>query len=282
MNTRPLLAVFLLFAVVGCGANSSPTAPSPPTPDPLAGFTPSGDPSSANGATWTYRQQVDGVSYDLQGILLKPQGSGPFPAVIISHGAGGNAGGYGRAIARVMVQWGLVCIATNYTHAGNVPIGSPGTSNDGGASVANVQRARRLVGILGGLGYVDLSRVALHGHSMGAFVTAATAGAHPDLFRAASHTAGGIRPDFVSAPAPTEAQVASIRAPYQMHHGDRDFVVLLLADQLLDAVLTARAVDHELVLYPGADHDDVSLSLTMLDRVRAWYGAKGMAVGVRP
>ena len=276
MNTRPLLAVFLLFAVVGCGANSSPTAPPPPTPDPLAGFTLSGDPSSANGATWTYRQQVEGVSYDLQGILLKPQGPGPFPAVIISHGAGGNAGGYGRAIARVMVEWGLVCIATNYTHAGGMAIGAPGTSNDAGASTANVQRARRMVGILGGLGYVDVSRIALHGHSMGAFVTAATAGAFPDLFRAATHTAGGIRPDFVSAPAPTESQVASIRAPYQMHHGDRDFVVLLLADQLMDAVLTARGVDHELVIYPGADHDDVSQNPTMLARVRAWYQAKGL------
>ena len=276
MNTRPLLAVFLLFAVVGCGANSSPTAPPPPTPDPLAGFTLSGDPSSANGATWTYRQQVEGVSYDLQGILLKPQGPGPFPAVIISHGAGGNAGGYGRAIARVMVEWGLVCIATNYTHAGGMAIGAPGTSNDAGASTANVQRARRMVGILGGLGYVDVSRIGLHGHSMGAFVTAATAGAFPDLFRAATHTAGGIRPDFVSAPAPTESQVAGIRAPYQMHHGDRDFVVLLLADQLMDAVLTARGVDHELVIYPGADHDDVSQNSTMLARVRAWYQAKGL------
>jgi dienelactone hydrolase len=284
MGTRSLVAVLLSLAIVACGGNSSPTAPPPPASDPLAGFALSGDPSSANGATWTYRQQVDGVSYDLQGILLKPQGPGPFPAVIISHGAGGNAGGYGRAIARVMVQWGLVCIATNYTHAGNVPLGSPGTSNDAGASVANVQRARRLVGILGGLGYVDISRVGLHGHSMGAFVTSATAGAHPDLFRAASHTAGGIRPDFVSAPAPTESQIAGIRAPYQMHHGDRDFVVLLLADQLLDAVLTARGVDHELVVYPGADHDDVSLSPTMLDRVRGWYAAKGMGVGlgVRP
>ena len=273
---RSLLVVWLSFAVAACGSNSSPTAPSPPTPDPLAGFTLSGEPSSGSGATWTYRQQVDGVSFDLQGILLKPQGPGPFPAVIISHGAGGNAGGYSRAIARVMVEWGLVCIATNYTHAGGVAIGSPGTSNDAGASTANVQRARRMVGILGGLGYVDVSRIALHGHSMGAFVTAATAGAFPDLFRAATHTAGGIRPDFVGAAAPTESQVASIRAPYQMHHGDRDFVVLLLADQLMDAVLTTRGVDHELVIYPGADHDDVSQSATMLERVRAWYRAKGV------
>jgi dienelactone hydrolase len=271
---RILLVALMAFAI-GCGS-SSPTAPAPPVVDPLVGFSVSGDPSSAGGAPWTYQRQVDGIAYDLQGILLRPQGTGPFPAVIISHGAGGNVAGYARAVARVMVGWGLVCIATNYTHAGNVPIGSPGTSNDPGATLPNVQRARRLVALLEGLGYVDMSRVALHGHSMGAFVTAATAGAYPGLFRAASHTAGGIRPDFFSTPAPTDAQIAGIRAPYQMHHGDRDFVVPLLSDQLFDAALSARGVDHELVIYPGADHDDVSMSPVMLDRVRTWYAGKGV------
>jgi dienelactone hydrolase len=275
LTLRILYGALIVFTVA-CGGSSSPNAPTPPAVDPLAGFTLTGDPASAGGAAWTYQRQADGVAYDLQGILLRPQGNGPFPAVIISHGAGGNVNGYARAIARIMAGWGLVCIATNYTHAGNVPIGSPGTANDPGASAANVQRARRLVAILSGLGYVDLGRIALHGHSMGAFVTAATAGAHPELFRAASHTAGGIRPDFFSAPAPSEAQVAGIRAPYQMHHGDRDLVVPLLADQLFDAALTLRGVDHELVVYPGADHDDVSASQTMLDRVRAWYAAKGV------
>src|SRR6185503_14244148 len=108
-------------------------------PTALAGFTMAGDPTS--GSTWTYRATTDGTTYDLQGILLKPAGSGPFPAVIISHGNGGGAGGYGRSVANVMVRWGLVCIATNYTHA---PVsGSPGTASEPGASPANVLRARK-------------------------------------------------------------------------------------------------------------------------------------------
>ncbi len=217
-----------------------------------------------------------GVRYDLQGILLKPSGSGTFPAVIISHGAGSTAASYSRAIARIMVEWGLVGIATNYTHSSGVPVGAPGTANDEGASTANVQRARQLVEILRSLGYVDMNRLALHGHSMGAFVTSATAGAHPDLFRAASHTAGGIRPDFFDAPAPTAAQVAGIRAPYQMHHGDRDFVVPLLADQLFAAALAAGNVDHHLFVYPGADHNEVAASPTVLERIREWYRSKGV------
>jgi dienelactone hydrolase len=275
-ETRAALLVLVLTATLSCGSSASPASPTPPAADPLAGFVLNGNPESAGGAAWTYQAQVAGISYDLQGILLKPPGRGPFPAVIVSHGAGGSAAGYSRAIARTMVGWGLVGIATNYTHASGVPIGSPGTSNDTGASTANVQRARRLVEILRALGYVDMSRVALHGHSMGAFVTSATAGAHPELFRAASHTAGGMRPDFIPAPAPNETQIAGIRAPYQIHHGDRDFVVPLVADQLFAAVLRGRGVEHELIVHPGADHDDLSLSEDVLERVRAWYVSKGI------
>lgn len=272
---RTLLLLFLLLPFWGC-ENGAPTSPGLGTPEPLAGFTLSGDPASQGGATWTYTAQVAGTNFDLQGILHRPAGTGPFPAVIISHGNGGNVQGYSRAVAREMVTWGLVAIATNYTHAGGVPVGSPGTASEPGASPSNVQRARRLVEILRSLGYVDMNRVALHGHSMGAFVTAATAGAHPALFRAASHTAGGIRPDSFDAPAPTENQVAGIRAPYQIHHGDRDFVVPLLADQLFAAALAARGVRHELHVYPTADHDDLAGNPIVFERIRTWYRTHGI------
>lgn len=274
-RSRACAASLVLTVAWACGS-STPAEPRPPGTDPLNGFTLTGDPTAPTGATWTYVAQVSGTSFDLRGVLLKPQGNGPFPAVIISHGAGGNAAGYSRNIASAMVTWGLVCIATNYTHAGGVPVGAPGSANDPGASTANVLRARQLVELLRGFGYVDMNRLALHGHSMGAFVTAATAGAYPALFRVASHTAGGIRPESIGGPAPTESQVAATRAPYQMHHGDNDRVVALAADQLFAAALSARGVTHELLVYPGADHDDVSNNLLVLERVRAWYASKGM------
>ena len=216
------------------------------------------------------------MAFELQGILFKPAGSGPFPAVIVSHGAGGNASGYSRSIARTMSAWGLVVIATNYTHAGGVPIGSPGTAAEPGASGANVARARQLVELLRGLGYVDMSRLAAHGHSMGAFVTSGLLAAHPDLLRVASHTAGGARPDSVAGAAPSESQAGTIRTPYQLHHGDGDQVVALSSDQRLAGVLLSRGVAHELHVYAGADHDDVSQSAAVFDRVRSWYASRGL------
>ena len=35
-------------------------------------------------------------------------------------------------------------------------------------------------------------------------------------------------------------------------------------------------VDTDLLIYPGASHDDVAQDATMLSRVRAWYAAHGI------
>jgi len=269
------LVVVLGGVLAACGSadRSSPTAPSAPASTAAAALLVTGDPESSQGATWTYKGSLGGVVFDLEGILLKPTGPGPFGAVVISHGAGGNASGYSRAVAVEMRRWGLVAIATNYTHAGGVPLGSPGTANDPGASAANVQRGHAVREILRTLGYVDQARVAAHGHSMGAFVTTALVAAYPGEFRVASHTAGGVRPAGIAGAAPAETDAAAIRTPYQLHHGDQDEVVSITQDQRLDAVLQASLVSHEFHVYPGATHNDVAQNPTVLARVRAWYAA---------
>jgi dipeptidyl aminopeptidase/acylaminoacyl peptidase len=61
-----------------------------------------------------------------------------------------------------------------------------------------------------------------------------------------------------------------------MHHGDRDQVVVIEADRLLAALLTSLGVPNDLVVYPGAEHDDVAVATVVLDRVRAWYAARGL------
>jgi dienelactone hydrolase len=258
-----------------CGSPSTPTSPTAPTGAALAV---QGDPESAQGATWTYRGTTGGTSYDLQGILFKPRGAGPFPAVILSHGAGGSANGYSRGVAVEMVQWGLVCIATNYTHAGGVPGGAPGSLSEPGASQANILRGHAAYEILRGLGYVDMTRVAAHGHSMGAFVTTALTAAYPLDFRVASHTAGGVLPDAASAggAAATDSQARMVRTPYQIHHGDADVVVPLALDQRFATLLQSTGVTHERHVYAGGSHEDVARSATVLSRVRAWYTAHGL------
>ncbi len=269
--------LFVTLATAACGAAKSPVAPSPPTAPGLpAGFTLSGDAESVSGATWAYRATVVGIAYDLQGILFKPRGAGRFPAVIVSHGLASNVTQYPSHICAEMVTWGLVCIATNYTHAVGAPIGAPGTIAEPGASVANVERARKLIDLLATFGYVDMTRIAAHGHSLGAFVTTALLATYPGVIRVASHTAGGVIPLPLDPSIPTAAQAASIATPYQLHHGDRDEIVPRAFDELLVSTLRSRGVDTDLLIYPGASHDDVALDATMFNRVRAWYAAHGI------
>src|SRR5689334_15337647 len=78
---------------------------------------------------------------------------------------------------------------------------------DVGASQANVLRAHMTHELLRRLHYVDMSRVAHHGHSLGAYLGVATIAAYPNDFRVASHTGGGVRPTaIVIGPASTVTQ----------------------------------------------------------------------------
>ena len=261
----------LLLLTAACDSATPPVAP---TPEPISGFAISGDPTSTTGATWTFKGTYQGVPYDLQGILIKPAGSAPYPAVIMSHGFGGSSLNFSRNAGRRFADWGMVVIATNYTHAANVPLGAPGSATERGASAANVERANMTMRLLATLDYVDTTRLAAHGHSMGAFVTTALAAQYGHWFKAASHTAGGVRTDgVVEAAAPTENQARTIQVPYQFHHGDRDAVVPLAMAERQHTVMTGT---RELHVYPGLDHDDIPMHPLMLDRVRAWYVRHGI------
>lgn len=268
---RSIVVLTLCTGAIAPLARSQAPAPAAP-----GTFTISGDPESADGATWTFQGRVDRVKYDLTGVLLKPTGDGPFPAVVLSHGAQGSAAMIARTVGRTMRDWGLVCIAVNYTHATGVPIGSPGDERDRGASRGNVERAHMAHDLLARLGYVDMGRVALHGHSMGAYLSAAAASRYPTDFRVASTTGGGIRPDrFFAGPAPSSSDVSGIRIPFQLHHGDADETVPVDYDERFAGVLLSHGVPHELYLYPGGHLAPRSNPL-MFERVRAWYQKYGM------
>ena len=274
---RPRLALCGLLLIAACHSPQAEPADTAPADDSVGTFAVSGDPASADGATWTFRARVHGVTYDLAGVLLKPPGPGPFGAAVLSHGAQGSAALIARLVAPEMVRWGLVCIATNYTHAAGVPLGAPGRASDVGASAANVLRAHMTHELLRRLPYVDMSRVAIHGHSMGAYLDVAAAAAYPADFRVGSQTGGGVRPERIRAgPAPTVDAAQALRLPYQMHHGAADDVVPLAYDLRLDEVLTRTGTPHELHVYPGAGHLEARASPLILSRIHDWYAAHGV------
>lgn len=83
------------------------------------------DPASAakppfvlEGEKWTYTN----AGRSFAGYLVKPDGTGPFPAVIINHGKGGRPEQFSLDWAREMVRWGLVAICPTHVAGTDAPI----------------------------------------------------------------------------------------------------------------------------------------------------------------
>jgi dienelactone hydrolase len=205
-----------------------------------------------------------------EGVYLKPAGDGPFPAVLISHGLGGNAQGFGLPKAREMVKWGLVCIAPTYTHAGQ-----GGDRATFGAGAENLKRAAICLDILAKQPYVDAKRLAAYGNSMGAFVTVGLAAVDPRL-RAAAITAGGVAPKD-GMPAPSEAAAAKIRTPFYTLHGMSDTTVRPEQSAKLNEILDAAKVPHGRATYEGVGHQlHQEKASDVYAKIKDWFRRRGV------
>lgn len=239
-----------------------------------------------DGERWTC--EADGKPLD--GILLKPEGKGPFAAVLISHGLGGAAESFGLNKAREFVLWNMVCIAPNYTHnaraAGARPKGAKGGgpdakgrpgghSADFGASVENIHRAKACIAILRSLPGVDAERIAAYGHSMGGFVTIGLAAASPGLLKAAAITGSGIAPR-AGFPAPSAEAAGKIRTPFLILHGGADPVVRPEQSAALKDVLDRNGVTNERRVFEGEGHPiDQTKRAEVFATIREWFAKHG-------
>ena len=254
----------------------------PANPGPAA---PSGD-FQLDGERWTYREG----EFVMSGILVKPEGEGPFPAVLISHGLGGSAESFGLTKAREMVRWGFVCIAPSYTHSvatlGNRP-GSPHAGPppraarggqqpaDYGASEENLRRGRTCLELVGRMPEVDANRLYAYGHSMGGFVTIGLAAIEPDRLQAAAITGSGIAP-AEGFPAPSAAMAERVRTPFLILHGGADPVVRPRQSADFKAILDENRVPNERTLYDGEGHPiDQTQRERVFAAVRAWFEKHG-------
>ena len=223
------------------------------------------------GNAFTYNAP-DGV---VSGIIFKPAGAGPFPALLLSHGKGGNANGFSLSHAQNLVRWGFVCIGPNYTHAN-----AGSTPDDEGYSPENSRRARRSLDILAATPGVDLTRLAAFSHSMGSFLTIGLSGELPAQFRAAAIAAGGTSGTTNTAfaqPATQEAQ--PIRSPFLMFHGTVDTTVPPQQSVNLQTILQGNAVPNRRLLYQGVNHNIVDAPIKRADAyavMQAWFTQHGV------
>jgi len=238
-----------------------------------------------NGERWTCKAD----DQPLEGILLRPTGTGPFPAIIISHGLGGNAQMMMRTRGRELQQQGFVCIATDYTHAatGRPPQGRgagqgrfqgiAGDSSQFGAKPENIRRAIACVEILRQQPDVDRKRIAAYGHSMGAFLTIALAAAIPDRLAAAAITAGGVAPPGRAMAAPTTEAAEKIRTPMLILHGTADTTVVPEHSERLKQILDKNRVPNDRRLFEGVGHNLPNEQSAEVGRLmRGWFERYGV------
>jgi dienelactone hydrolase len=265
---------------------ASPDSPPAATPAPGPGSSPVAD-FRLNGERWVCGTGDDQVS----GILVKPEGKGPHPAILISHGLGGSAESFGLLKAREFVKMGLVCIAPDYTHSARAadglrgragsgagagaPPGRGGLRPDFGASAENIRRARLCIDALRAMPEVDAKRIATFGHSMGGFVTIGLAASATNLIAAAAITGSGIALQD-GYPAPSEAAAQRIRTPFLMIHGADDTVVRPAQSGSLEAILDRNGVPNERTVYPGEGHPIAGKQSEIYEAARRWFERHGV------
>lgn len=201
------------------------------------------------GERWSCK--ADGKS--IAGVLLRPSGDGPFPAVLISHGLGGTGQAMARNRGSEWLRRGYVCIATDYTHAGRQTRVDYGNA---GSSVENIWRATVCLSILSRLPDVDSRRIIAYGHSMGGFLTVGLAAAAPHRLQGAIITAGGVAVhDGKVVPAPSREVAATIRTPFLIFHGSADTVVRPEASEGLEQALVKAGTRCERHVFEGSGHN---------------------------
>jgi dipeptidyl aminopeptidase/acylaminoacyl peptidase len=222
----------------------------------------------------TYIKAKDGLY--IAAAIRKPKGNGPFPAMIMFHGAPGgrgmeqlvgwSRGDHGGPVWERFLQEGYAVIVADYRGGDWNQMNTPSTTGlttaiDDGISVIDYVKA---------LPYVDASRINLYGVSLGGNLVMFLASKVPSLhaviagapapiwFLGYSMPANGPRPDFGSTPpdeAISKANIEPIKVPLLILVGTEDRLLSL------DTVLHDQLVKHNkkvrMEVYEHGYHDFV-------------------------
>lgn len=253
--------------------------------EPGVVFHAEGNPEDTSaGMVWRYVDSASPIPYEVNGLILKPHGVGPFPAIVLSHGVE-NSLQYGLKVGPKLVSWGYAVIVPRLTHAEDSECGEKQecTREEWGASDENVRRGLKSAEILAGLGYADTTRLIAFGSGLGAWSTMAMVTRYPDRFWAAAHVVSHLEElDSMNA---EKFQNVEVHTPYLMHHGDSGKLSSVALAQRLDSLLIRSGVNHRVEVYSEHNPDEMLCDSTILERTRHWFAERNLppiAVAVSP
>jgi dienelactone hydrolase len=120
----------------------------------------------------TLRTAADTV----EGYLSKPEGAGPFAAIVYLHGCAGLSENVRKNIARLMTGWGYVSLAVDSFATRGI------TDQCTQLDPTRLGDALGALSYLSGLSFVDARRIAVVGSSQGATVALKLASTYEDIF----------------------------------------------------------------------------------------------------
>jgi carboxymethylenebutenolidase len=205
--------------------------------------------------------EVQGETQAMPAYLAKPDGDGPFPAVIVIEEIFG-VNSHIREVTERVAKEGYVAIAPDihHRHAAGMELNyEPG----------DMQKGMPLIGKLTQSGFfADLEatlktlrarrdvkgdRIGAMGFCIGGHLAflAATGG---EIKATASFYGGGIAVMGLGVPEPTVSRAGHIKGRIICFFGDQDGMIPAAQRDTIKKALEEHHIRHELVLYPGAGH----------------------------
>ncbi|MBI1745906.1 MAG: prolyl oligopeptidase family serine peptidase [Acidobacteria bacterium] len=189
----------------------------------------------------------DNPSRLIQGFLVKPDGEGPFPAIVFVHGGGGDRPGDARSIAQKF----FTC---DYVDNGYVVLSTDYRNNWGYREYLDAFAA---IDYIRAQPFVDPDRIGVIGGSHGGYIVIRVM-EEDQRFHGEKTIKVGV--DFFGVkyfPPPlisTYCCIDDLQAPLFIIHGDRDLLVPVWDSIRFAEALESAGKEYELLIVPGAEH----------------------------
>ena len=196
---------------------------------------------------------VNGTEMDVY--VSVPDGSGPFPAVVVAQHASG-VDKFIQDMADKLAGAGYAAVSPDLFHRiTDEMVESTGKSKrDQLSDPEIIDDINATVGFLGGLPSIDPDRIGITGFCMGGRVTWLAAAAIPDFKAAVPYYGGNIMVPWGSATQAPLAITSGIKCPVLFHFGEIDENPSQADMLVFDRELSTHGVPHQFYTYPGADH----------------------------
>ena len=197
--------------------------------------------------------QVNGAEMDVYASF--PDGSGPFPAVLVAQHAPG-VDKFIQDIADKLAGAGYAAVAPDLFHRiTDEMVESTGKSKrDQLSDPEIIEDINATVGFLTGHSSVESDRIGVTGFCMGGRVTWLAAATNPVFKAAVPYYGGNIMVPWGSATQAPFARASGIKCPVLFHFGEIDENPSQEDMLVFDAQLTKHGVQHQFYTYPGANH----------------------------